>query len=201
MAAAVGVRSPDGGSTTLTFPGGRRRVLATGRMLQAKGRPLEAWWLGSAEGWQTALVCEGESDSLAALTALRGSPEIAGLRSLPVVCVPGAGFPAERLVAGLAEQDIASALLAFDPDEPGRAYGARVAEALFRAGIRSLPVGVPEPDLAGWLASLPAGERGNQLAHRLCDAELSAPTAADFERRREIAYHRERLAELQAGTT
>ena len=193
----VGVR-PHKNGAELKFPNGRRRLLDTGRILGEKGRPLEAWWLTERNKWTTALVCEGESDSLAALTALRDAPELSGLCDLPVCCVPGTGFPVARLVETL--DGYRCALLAFDPDEAGMRYTTEASAALVVAGIRPVSVGPAEDDLAGWLASVPADMRGEALASMLVDCAASAPTLAEHQALREAARLEAEAERLRAAS-
>lgn len=72
------------------------------------------------------IVCEGESDALAALTALRGAPE--GFRDMTVCAVPGTGCPVDRVVGDLCGAEIRFAFLAMDAvrlGSPGRARAPR----------------------------------------------------------------------------
>src|SRR5688500_17530556 len=100
LAAQLGV-SEDGDAIAFTYttPDGmtfaRRRSLngSSAKVLQPGSVPLTAWWpRGRPEDEPMVLVCEGESDALAALSALRHSP-LAELRGLPVVAIPGTGMP------------------------------------------------------------------------------------------------------------
>lgn len=104
----------------LVYPTGKRRHVTTGEHRQPGGKPLEPWLpLGKPEPGQEVMVCEGETDTLAALSA--GVP-------MHVVGVPGASFPAERLaelVSGCNE-----VYLAFDPDEAGRKAEAAAVAAI-----------------------------------------------------------------------
>ena len=103
------------------------------KVKQPPGRPLALWWpLRRPRGAEAVLVCEGESDALAALEPLAESRFAAPA----VVAVPGTGFPARRLAEQLGEVGARVAFLALDADEAGRGYAEKVAPALREAGIR-----------------------------------------------------------------
>lgn len=199
-----GVR-PGRNANELLFPNGRRRILDEGKVLQAKGRPLEAWWLLASLPKDVpvappiALVCEGESDSLAARSALNGVPDVTGLRYLTVVCVPGTGFPLARLIKPLLLGGFEQVLLASDPDPAGERFCANVISVSLDAGIHPVRVEVPEPDLAGWLVTLDAAERGERFASLLIDSELAAPTRDELLRRREAEALRAKADALEAA--
>jgi hypothetical protein len=173
VAADVGV-SVEG--TRLVYPNGRT-VTVNGdksKVRQPAGQKLTAWWpVGKDSPSGVALVTEGESDALAAVTALRSAP-IEGLRSWPVCAIPGVGYPIERAIEDLGDAKIVFLLL--DADEPGQRWTADAAKALREAGKSPIPVELPEnADLADCLA---AAERpGEWIASALLDAE--AATGAD----------------------
>lgn len=178
----VGVRF---NGTELIYPNGRRRNLTGQRVkhLQPKGEVLAAWWLRGGD--RTPVICEGESDALAALSALNDSPSIAGIRGLPVVALPGCSYPADRLIAEL--QGHKQAFLIFDADEAGWKASAKMADALGRKGIRPIPVELPEGmDLADWLRSISVEERGDRFANVLVDWQLAAPTIEEIRREHRI---------------
>jgi hypothetical protein len=176
VAAEVGVVGNDR-RTELHFPNGRRRVLETGRVLQAKGRQLESWWVKPPEeaSWEWVLVCEGESDTLAARSYLPATPACSGLPNTPILCVPGTGYPVDRLVADLRGKT-QEAWLAFDPDTAGQRYMSEATEALLSADVHPIRIEVPEPDLAGWLAGMPEQYRSFRLADLLVDCANQAPS-------------------------
>lgn len=153
-------------------------------MLNPKGKPLAAWWLREAAG--PPVVCEGETDALAALSALKGAPKRIGFRGLAVVSVPGASYPAARLVEELRGRP--EAWLIGDGDDAGRRFATKASAALIDAGIRPIVVELPEgTDLADHLVAMPAAERGDRFAHLLADWQIAAPTMADHRRERRIA--------------
>lgn len=199
VAAELGIKR---GRTTneLCFPNGRRRLLDEGRMMQEKNRPLEAWWIPPPEdpSWAWVLVCEGESDALAARSYLPHVPECTGLRNTPILCIPGTGYPVERLRGELVGRT-QEALLALDPDEAGNRYAEKAERELVDVGIRPIRVEVPKPDLAGWLARNPVAHRPHLLADTLINFKDTAPTLEDYERDRQILFHRERIAQLEAA--
>lgn len=166
--------APDGS----TFE--RVRDLERQVTFQPKGQPLSLWRpnMNGAASAGMALVCEGESDLLAALTALRKAP-LEYLRNLPVVGVPGTGYPAERLASELSNAGYREAWLAFDGDEAGRAYQvSKASSALRAASLRPIPVELPNGrDLADMLAL--ATDRGEWIADTLTSAEAVAAAAPE----------------------
>lgn len=101
----------------------RRRVLVTKVTRQPKGEPLVLWWpAGRPEPIGHVLLCEGEPDALAALSALDGHDGV------DVAALPGVGIPDARVTAELA--GAGSVTLALDGDEPGRKCADRLARAL-----------------------------------------------------------------------
>ena len=176
VAEALGVREEGG---RLVYPLGRRRSLnGQGHTQQPRGEPLAAWWPchRPERPGDFVLVCEGESDALAALSALARSPEDAKLRELPVLAVPGTGYPTKRLVDELAAVEPREVLLALDADDAGRSATARVTDALHERGLTVAPVELEDgEDLASYLARLPVERRGEWIANALCDAERARP--------------------------
>jgi hypothetical protein len=182
VATRAGVCERDG---RLIFPynddaGPYKRARALdGKPSQPKGRALACWWpAGRPEQLGRVLVCEGEPDALAALTAIERADDPAGvLGALAVVAVPGASFPADRLVEEL--QGVEQVILAPDADEAGNKFATRAAEALKAAGIPSGCLALLEGlDLADQLAA----EGPDWLAHTIADLEVEttvalAPTA------------------------
>ncbi len=184
VAAEVGVTEA-GGALVYPYRDGagafeRRRPLngAEAKTLQPSGRPLVCWWpSGHPEPEATVLVCEGESDALAALSAISGAGNLhpaAGelLHELVVCAVPGASFPADRLVSEL--QGVGRVLLAPDDDEAGDRFAGRAADALRAAGIPCARLPLAGGDLADYLAA--AEDRAGALAQVVADAEAEAPT-------------------------
>lgn len=181
VARAVGVTGHNG---SLSFrysdgDGGFERVRALGagaKTRQPKGRALCCWWPAGRPDApaEKVLVCEGEPDALAALTAIRrASHPVAQeiLAGLAVVAVPGASFPSDRLAGEL--QGAGLVILAPDADRAGDIFAERAARALSAATIPStrlpLPVG---HDLADELAA--AGDAGGDwLAGVVADLEAA----------------------------
>jgi hypothetical protein len=106
VAAELGVRESGG---AIVFPISRedgsifeRRRALNGsgpKVMQPKAEPLVLWWpAGRPETGDLGLICEGESDALAALSALAHSPDLAALRDLPVVAIPGTGWGATQSI-------------------------------------------------------------------------------------------------------
>jgi AAA domain/Toprim-like len=147
------------------------------RVRQPAGQGLTLWRPLERSG-DVALICEGESDALAALTALRDSPR-SELSDLPVLAVPGTGYPVDRLVEDLRAAGVGEALLAFDADEAGGAYTDKAAGALRAAGIRPIPVKLPDgADLAETAAA--AEDAGQWLAGLLSDSSAAAEEIDDL---------------------
>jgi hypothetical protein len=179
IASAVGVVERDGALVyTYTAADGTTyertyKIVPNGgpRARQPAGQGLTIWRPTERTG-DVALICEGESDALAALTALRDSP-LEELREIPVFAVPGTGYPVDRLKADLKAAKVEEALLAFDADPPGQVYAGKVAAALRAEGIRAVPVELPaDTDLAETAA---AAERpGEWMASLLTDSQAAA---------------------------
>jgi hypothetical protein len=187
LAAEVGVNERDG---DLIYPyrdsdGAFERVrsLAPGvaKVKQPSGRPLTCWWpLGRPTTLGTVLVCEGESDTLAALSAIRRQQTHpaaqAILGALTVVGVPGASFPVDRLAEEL--QGAESAILAGDGDKAGQAFMRRASEALEDSGLAVAQVDLADGhDLADTLAA--SEDAGAWLAGVVADVEAPALAQAE----------------------
>ena len=100
----------------------KRRREAGGVTKQPKGEPLILWFPdGRPEPGADVLLCEGEGDALAALSALDGL-------ALAVAALPGVSTPVERVTAELASAN--SVILALDGDDAGRKAADRLARAL-----------------------------------------------------------------------
>ena len=162
----------------------RVRPLGDGaKTRQPNGRALCCWWpAGRPERAVRVLVCEGESDALAALTATGGaSHRLAAevLAGVAIVCVPGASFPADRLAAELCQVGVELAILAPDGDGAGEKFAVRAADALRSAGVSSVHLPLPEGrDLADCLAA--ADDPGDWLASVVADAEGAADVPSEF---------------------
>lgn len=179
VAAQAGVLERDG---SLIFPyqddnGAFERVRCLGgdsKTHQPRGRALSCWWpAGRADPLSEVLVCEGESDALAALTAIHGAghPVARGiLDGIAVVAVPGASFPADRLVAELGGCEFA--ILASDADKAGNGFIKRATAALATTGITSvrLPLSGGH-DLADELAA--AVDGSDWLANAIADLQAT----------------------------
>jgi hypothetical protein len=172
LAHELGVRSDrDAILYPYTTPRGesyrRRRDPDTGITAQPKGEPLILWWPRSRPDPGTdVLLCEGEPDALAALSALDGYP-------VAVAALPGTSIPAERVTAELA--GAGCVYLALDGDEPGRKAADRLARALQQyTELRVVRLGegedlasrlFSEQDRSGWLrATLEGASEAPKLA-------------------------------------
>ncbi len=191
LAAELGVREAAG---AIVFPVSRsdgstferRRSLNGGapKVTQPKGQSLCPWWpAGRPDASELVLVCEGESDGLAALSALPHTPLMAGLRDLPVLAIPGTGYPAALLAQELSDLGVRQALLATDADDAGRRFAERASTELRSAGVQPAVVDLPDgSDLAGQLAQLGSpADRGEWLANALVDAGWAADPLPSIE--------------------
>jgi hypothetical protein len=143
------------------------------------GRPLCCWWpVGPPRRAGTVLICEGEPDALAALTAIRGvrdpiAAEI--LAGVAVVAIPGASFPAHRLAAELRRVSASLAIIAADADQAGDQLAERSAGALRSTGIPTARLSLSSGDLADALVGAENGP--NWLANAIADIEVEQPVA------------------------
>jgi len=153
-----------------------RRLDGRGPKLKGPRRPLACWWpRGRPDRAEFVLISEGESDALAALSAIGSAT--GGARSVlsevTVVCVPGTGFPAARLAEELTRVGARQALLAMDGDEAGAKFTASASHSLANAGIQAVPVSLPRgSDLSDCLASV--GDPADWLANLIADSEARA---------------------------
>jgi hypothetical protein len=131
----------------------RRRRIGDTKTWQPKDEPLVLWWpAGRPEPGADVLLCEGEPDALAALSALNGQP-------VSVAALPGTAIPSERVTAELA--GAGCVWLAMDGDEPGKKAADRLARALQHfTKLPVIRVGkgedlasrlYREPDREGWI--------------------------------------------------
>jgi hypothetical protein len=164
-----------------------RQLTGDAKTRQPHGRPLAVWWPGGRpdrpDHDETVLVAEGESDALAALTAAGDAslhPAAAGiLGGVRVAAVPGASFPADRLVAELVGLGVKRVVLAPDADAAGDQFAERAAEELSAAGIASARLPLPEGrDLADCLAATAEAERSEHLANMIADLDYSAQSTS-----------------------
>lgn len=92
------------------------------RTKQPSGEPLVPWWpAGRPEPGEDVLICEGEPDALAALSALNG-------RALKVAALPGTTTPPATVALEVATAG--RVYMAPDGDGPGRAAADKLARAL-----------------------------------------------------------------------
>ena len=177
MAWACGVREQGGAIVWPTVdadgePAPRRRRLDDGpgpKVRGMRGKTLGVWWpwgrpanaIGSS-GLGDVLVCEGESDAMAAVSVLGPCP-------VAVASIPGASFPAGRLAGELLAANAKVAALAFDGDMAGGMAAQRIADELVARGVgaRILPIPHGE-DLASVLGA--EAEPRAWLAGALVDA-------------------------------
>jgi hypothetical protein len=174
VAAELGV-GQEGGA--LVFPHGRRRNLSGGaKVIGTAGQGLTLWWPAGPPKAGAALICEGESDSLAAISAQRqippGDTGAAYFATVPVAAMPGTGFPVKRLADELATAGVKEAWLAFDGDEAGRRYTEKATAALTERGVRPLPIDLPDSrDLSDCIAAV--ADAGGWLADTLACADVA----------------------------
>ena len=198
LAARLGVEEEAGAIVWPTIdadgrPSPRRRSLngSGPKVRGATGASLGLWWpTGPSQSGGAVLLCEGESDALAALSALAGdepdpdgAAAFAGRYVAAVASVPGTGFPPDRLVKAMRVVRPSEVLLAFDGDAPGEKAAGTIGRALVEAGMRERRLAIPEGDD---LASAMAGEDrpAAWLAQHIvdasaCAADAPAPESAD----------------------
>lgn len=158
-----------------TYERSRSLSQADGKTQQPRGRALGCWWpMGRPERATSVLVCEGESDALAAASALDGdvAHPIANeiLQGLAVIGVPGASFPTNRLVTELRSVDARRVILAADGDEAGDGLASRTTAALAADDIEVSRLSLSRgSDLADHLAA--AGAARTWLAEAIADAQ------------------------------
>ena len=159
----------------------RVRDLELGRTLQPRGEPLTVWCpSGVSRRSLAALVTEGESDALAALTAIRGSRSRT-LQGVAVVSVPGASFPVARLADHLAAAGVSSVWLAYDADTAGERATETAKAKLAEAGIAARELRFPAGmDLADCLVA--ADQPSQRIEQVLFNAD---PSADDVQHDRE----------------
>ena len=161
LAFELGIRSGPGDSIRYPYspprgePYVRTRDLSDERKLtrQPKNTPLTLWWpAGRAGPGAEVLLCEGEPDALAALSARNGIP-------VAVAALPGDRIPAERITGELAHAE--RVYIAMDGDDAGKKAADAIARALQTfTELRVLRVGdgedlasrlYREDDREGWL--------------------------------------------------
>lgn len=189
VAHAAGVREAAGALTLPCLdaeglPTVRRRTLngSGPKVMGEAGRSLGlTWWHQPPETVERVIVCEGEADALAALSAARDSGSAARmLARAAIVSVPSTGFPPDRLVRALSAAGARAAALAYDSDDAGRKAGERARVALVEAGITAFPVRLPEgADVADLLARVQPSDRAEALANALLNSECSPPPPAE----------------------
>ena len=181
LAAELGVRE-NGHGLEFPYPHGMGEQFARTRSLngggpkvrQPSGTMLVPWQPVRNGKAREVLVTEGESDALAAISALRRSP-LGEFRDLPVLAIPGTGCPVKRVVEHLASTECQQAWVALDADDAGRAYTEKLIPLLGEKGIRICRVDFAEGfDLADSLAAVAEDERGDWIANALLDARAAA---------------------------
>lgn len=177
VAHEAGVRQNGSG---LIYPHGRTRAYS-GHSMQPNGVKPRGWWVRpQTNGSHAVLICEGETDGLAAASALASSPEAPGFRDLPVLAIPGIqAIPPDSIARRLADLGISEAYIAYDADERSRPVAQRLADALARVRVKPLRAEPPTSDIADWLCSVEAP--GEALASHLADAqpyEVGPPSLA-----------------------
>lgn len=147
----------------------RRYFLRSGDRRGPAGRKLCLGFIGGRPDGDAAavLVCEGEGDALAAVSACAQLP-------LVVAAAPGASMPADRAARELVDAGCERAYLAGDGDKEGRKFNAKLAAALLECDVEPFVVPLPDGnDLADVLAR--AEDRERELLALLDAAEPWAP--------------------------
>ena len=144
----------------VAYPNGRTRTWDK-QIRQPSGAPLKPWWLRARpHQGQEILVCEGETDALAAESANR--------LGLAVVSIPGASCPPDHLLKQVQELGNPKVYLAFDGDKAGAAATEKYVDALSQV----CPVAVvPIDDGADLSDTLAASE---DSTHTLTDLIAAA---------------------------
>ena len=174
----------------------RRRDFAARRTFQPVGQSLEIWTPVADNG--VLLVCEGESDCMAAISAMY---EIAGdaladpdeddpreilwrrpdlpppLQGVVPIALPGAGA-CHTQVADLAAELVADCVVVLDGDDAGRKAAAKLkAKIDAKDNISATTIGLPDgQDLADVLAA--ADDPTTALAELVAEAEADAEQAS-----------------------
>lgn len=179
LAAELGVGELDGALTFRYMDADgeyrRRRPLDGSRTFQPPGRSLALWWpAGRPAAGADVLLCEGEPDALAALSALAVLNGRAPIKRPVVGAIPGTGTPVATIVDEL--RSAGAVTLAMDGDKAGRECALRLDPALRAAGLTVARI---EPPLGKDLADLLVGSEdpGQTLAGLLADAPFSEAAA------------------------
>lgn len=164
----------------LVYPHGRYRPYS-GHTLSKQGVRSLPWWVsGRPESAESVLICEGETDGLAAVSALKETPEAPGFRGLPVLSIPGvSSVPPNAIASNLRKYGTSEAFIGYDSDEAGKRASRELADALAKARITPRRAEPPAKDLAAWLAN---GAGPEDLANLLADAptiDTGPPSFAD----------------------
>jgi hypothetical protein len=179
VAARAGV-AERGGALTFTVLGRdgiferTRRIAGSGpaKVLQPRGRRLELWWPHwRPEYAPSVLLVEGETDALAAASALASGP-LTRFDELPIAALPGCGFPVRRLVDELLWVECRLIYFALDADQAGRKFTRQACHALDPEGIRTAVVSLPDgADLAETAVAVAPERRGKWIVELLQGAE------------------------------
>jgi hypothetical protein len=188
VAAELGVRESRG-ELEFPYPNGAAEQFSRTRSLNGAGPKVRQPSATMLVPWQPVrngkarevLVTEGESDALAAISALRRSP-LGQFHDLPVLAIPGTGCPVTRVVEHLASTECQQAWVALDADDAGRAYTEKLIPLLGEKGIRICRVDFADGfDLADSLAAVAENERGDWIANALLDARAATEEQTDIE--------------------
>lgn len=167
VAWGLGVRER---GNALLYPTGKQRSLNGGsrKHRNPPGRRNEPWTLIASDPGAPVILCEGETCSLAAASALGTMPPI-GDADPGVVCVPGVTCRIDGIVAAV--DGAGDVYIGMDNDSKGNGAALKFAEGLKEAGHDSLRVqyGAGE-DMSSTLAAAKAGIRGQVLADLLLSA-------------------------------
>jgi hypothetical protein len=156
----------------------RIRDLVNDHRRGPKGQSLELWWPAGRSGGAV-LLAEGESDALAALTALRSTDGLPPtLDGLTVAAIPGTGMPKSRAAAELRAEGVEVVYTVFDADTAGRKATKAMVEPLAEVGIEMIEVNLPDGlDLADLLAA--ADNPTGALAELIAEADAARDEATD----------------------
>ncbi len=184
IAASCGVAEVDDGLVYTIAPREgqtfeRRRRLTDGRVkvIQPAGVALAPWWLRGFGKTPAALISEGESDGLSALTAIENAPRSlrdGPLDGLAVCAIPGTPIQPRALVSDLTTAECKLAILALDADPAGLKATERLRAALTEVGMKVAILALPDgTDLADCFVR--ADDPSEWLANAVADAEAAIP--------------------------
>lgn len=167
----------------------RTRDVPSRKVLQPKGIRPAPWWPAGHHPAEFALICEGEADTLAALSVIELIPALA---SLAVVALPGALIAHPLLLDDLKAHGVRAVYLALDADDTGRKGTGKLGALLTEAGIACLAVELPEGwDLSDLLTD--SDDRTATFLKAISGAEIFIPPTPSSARKKPATGPRRHL--------